>query len=158
MGHVADPPRWSPQDVIQKLRMAADRLCPTAVLADAPSNTAGGTGEVTLSRAVALCDAEGVSPDEDAGRYLLVVGILHETRKRLRVMACLAEPAESKEIERRPETWVEQRIPGVEDEIAEWWGEPVVRLIRQRREQPEFFEQVLATFEPDQEPCLNASM
>ena len=138
--------------------MAADRLCSTAILADAPSDTAGGTGEVTLPKAVALCDASDLNPGEGAGRFLLVLGIVHETRKRLRLRAMFAEQSEQDEIARDPKAWLEKHVVPTEDEIAARWGEPVVRLIRQRREQPEFFEQVLATFEPDQEPCLDASI
>ena len=138
--------------------MAADRLCPSCVLADVSSDTGGGADMVNLPRVVALCDTEAMDPGTEAGRFLLVMGTIHETRKWVRLLAAFVEPAERKEIEHSPEAWVDQRITDVEDEIADWWGEPVADLIRQKREQPDFFDRVLTEVELDQEPCRSASM
>ena len=154
----ADLNGWTPQGACHRLKMAALRLCPSIVLGEEPGGIKEEDRQVTLPQVVALCEAEDLDPFGGAGRFLLVIGIEQEIRKCLRLRAMFAEQSEQDEIARDPKAWLEKHVVPTEDEIAARWGEPVVRLVRQRREQPEFFEQVLATFEPDQEPCLNASM
>ena len=158
MHGAADKDRWTPEEGIRRLRMAANRLCPAMVLGAAHGDEDDNGPTVTLPQAVALCDASDLNPGEGDGGFLLVLGIRHEIQKRLLVLAAFPEGADRAEIEHDVQAWLESQTNDVEDDIAEWWGEPVAGLIRQKREQPDFFEQVLSDFEPDQEPCPSASM
>jgi hypothetical protein len=138
--------------------MAADRLCPARVLGGARSDEGDGGPTVTLSRAVALCEEEDLDPSTGPGRFLLVLGIRHEVRNGLLLLAAFPEEADRAEIERDARAWLDGQTAGVEDGIAEWWGEPVAGLIRQQREQPGFFDRVLAERVPDRDPCPSARM
>ena len=150
MQGVADEGRcWAPEDGIQRLRMAADRLCPARVLGGTHYVAGDGDPAVTLWRAIALCEGTDLNPREGDGRFLLVLGIRHEIRKALLVLAALAGGAAREQIERDAHGWLESQTTDVENEIAARWGEPAAGLIRRNREQPDFFDWVLAEYASD---------
>ena len=156
MVHVDDQPHWCPRDAIVRLRIAADRLCPSSVPTDVSVD--GGSDEITLPKVLALCDRDALDPGSEEGRYFLVVAVTNETRKRLHLLAMLSGPAECKKIERNADKWVAQCIAGVEREIGELWAEPVAGLIGQKHEEPGLFVRVLSEFDVDESSCPDVNL
>ena len=147
---------WSAFGSFARLNMAADRLGPEIILS---SDCAKIDGKVTLRRAVALYETGALEPASRVGEFLLVAGLFDELRERLaEIILRSTELWPDGPPDKECAEWIVRQYTAAEAELMTGWGEPVASLVQRQREDPEYFERVIASFDGmDDAACPNAS-